>query len=99
MAFTDEDTGGGAAESVGGAGDEDTGHGRILPPKCARTDRRGPAMGPGNELRGAGPGDPPGGRDEKAGPGKRGRRTATGRIACRNCLGAAGPAHVPDPRP
>ena len=27
MAFTDEDTGGGAAESVGGAGDEDTGHG------------------------------------------------------------------------
>ena len=32
MAFTDEDTGGGAAESVGGAGDEDTGHGIILPP-------------------------------------------------------------------
>jgi hypothetical protein len=27
MAFTHEDTGGGAAESVGGAGDEDTGHG------------------------------------------------------------------------
>jgi hypothetical protein len=27
MAFTDEGTGGGAAESVGGAGDEDTGHG------------------------------------------------------------------------
>ena len=27
MAFTDEDTGGGAAESVGGAGDKDTGHG------------------------------------------------------------------------
>ncbi len=31
MAFPDEDTGGGAAESVGGAGDEDTGHGIILP--------------------------------------------------------------------
>jgi hypothetical protein len=31
MAFTDEGTGGGAAESVGGAGDEDTGHGMILP--------------------------------------------------------------------
>ncbi len=44
MAFTHEDTGGATAESVGGAGDEDTGHGRILPPKCARTDRRGPAM-------------------------------------------------------
>jgi hypothetical protein len=27
MAFTDEGTGGGAAESVGGAGDEDAGHG------------------------------------------------------------------------
>src|ERR1700729_2657543 len=27
VAFTDEDTGGGAAESVAGAGDEDTGHG------------------------------------------------------------------------
>jgi hypothetical protein len=27
MAFTHEDTGGGAAESVGGAGDEDAGHG------------------------------------------------------------------------
>src|SRR6266702_1137735 len=32
MAFTGEGTGGGAAESVGGAGDEDTGHGIILPP-------------------------------------------------------------------
>jgi len=32
LAFTDEGTGGGAAESVGGAGDEDTGHGMILPP-------------------------------------------------------------------
>jgi hypothetical protein len=32
MAVTDEGTGGGAAESVGGAGDEDTGHGIILPP-------------------------------------------------------------------
>jgi hypothetical protein len=32
MAFSDEGTGGGAAESVGGAGDEDTGHGIILPP-------------------------------------------------------------------
>jgi hypothetical protein len=31
MALTDEGTGGGAAESVGGAGDEDTGHGIILP--------------------------------------------------------------------
>jgi hypothetical protein len=31
MAFTNEDSGGGAAESVGGAGDEDTGHGTILP--------------------------------------------------------------------
>jgi hypothetical protein len=31
MAFTHEDTSGGAAESVGGAGDEDTGHGMILP--------------------------------------------------------------------
>ena len=31
MAFTDEDTGGASAESVGGAGDEDTGHGVILP--------------------------------------------------------------------
>ena len=31
MAFTHEGTGGGAAESVGGAGDEDTGHGIILP--------------------------------------------------------------------
>jgi hypothetical protein len=30
MAFTEEDTGGGAAESVRGAGDEDTGHGIIL---------------------------------------------------------------------
>jgi hypothetical protein len=27
MAFTDQGIGGGAAESVGGAGDEDTGHG------------------------------------------------------------------------
>jgi len=32
MAVTDEDTGGGAAGSVGGAGDEDAGHGIILPP-------------------------------------------------------------------
>ena len=32
MAFTDEDTGGGAAEPVGRAGDEDAGHGMILPP-------------------------------------------------------------------
>jgi hypothetical protein len=32
MAFTDEGTGGGAAEPVGGAGDEDTRHGIILPP-------------------------------------------------------------------
>ena len=31
MAVTHEGTGGGAAESVGGAGDEDTGHGMILP--------------------------------------------------------------------
>jgi hypothetical protein len=31
MAFTDEDAGGGAAESVGGAGDEDTGHGDDSP--------------------------------------------------------------------
>src|SRR6185312_15228868 len=31
MAFTDEGTGGGAAESVGGAGDEDTGHGDDSP--------------------------------------------------------------------
>jgi hypothetical protein len=39
MAFTHEDTGGGAAESVGGAGDEDTGHGRILPSVvCDRLD-------------------------------------------------------------
>jgi len=32
MTFTYEGTGGGAAESVGGAGDEDAGHGMILPP-------------------------------------------------------------------
>jgi len=32
MALTDEGTGGGPAESVGGAGDEDSGHGIILPP-------------------------------------------------------------------
>jgi hypothetical protein len=32
MAVTDEGAGGGAAESVGGAGDEDTGHGMILSP-------------------------------------------------------------------
>jgi hypothetical protein len=32
MAFTHQGTGGGAAEPVGGAGDEDTGHGMILPP-------------------------------------------------------------------
>src|SRR5258708_15114582 len=64
MAFTDEDTGGGAAESVGGAGDEDTGHGRILPPKCARTDRRGPPMAPGAEVRGARSRDPPGRSDD-----------------------------------
>ena len=32
MAVTDEGTGGGAAESVGGAGDEDAGHEMILPP-------------------------------------------------------------------
>ena len=32
MAFPHEGTGGGAAESVGGAGDEDAGHGIILPP-------------------------------------------------------------------
>jgi hypothetical protein len=32
MAVTHEGTGGGAAESVGGAGDEDAGHGIILPP-------------------------------------------------------------------
>jgi hypothetical protein len=32
MAVLQEDTGGGAAEPVGGAGDEDTGHGIILPP-------------------------------------------------------------------
>ncbi len=33
MAFTEEDTGGGAAESVRGAGDEDAGHGIILSPE------------------------------------------------------------------
>jgi hypothetical protein len=39
MAFTNEDSGGGAAESVGGAGDEDTGHGIILPSVvCDRLD-------------------------------------------------------------
>jgi hypothetical protein len=39
MAFTDEDTGGATAESVGGAGDEDTGHGIILPSVvCDRLD-------------------------------------------------------------
>jgi hypothetical protein len=39
MAFTDEDTGGGAAESVGGASDEDTGHGTTLPSVvCDRLD-------------------------------------------------------------
>jgi hypothetical protein len=32
MSFTHENTGGGTAESVGGAGDEDTGHGIIVPP-------------------------------------------------------------------
>jgi hypothetical protein len=32
MALTHEGTGGGAAESVGGAGDEDAGHEMILPP-------------------------------------------------------------------
>jgi hypothetical protein len=32
MAVTHEGTGGGAGESVGGAGDEDTGHEMILPP-------------------------------------------------------------------
>ena len=32
MAITHEDSGGGAAEAVGGAGDEDTGHGIIVPP-------------------------------------------------------------------
>jgi hypothetical protein len=32
VAVTDEGTGGGAAESVGGAGDEDAGHEMILPP-------------------------------------------------------------------
>jgi hypothetical protein len=32
MAFTHEDPGGGAAEPVGGAGDENTGHGIIVPP-------------------------------------------------------------------
>jgi len=31
MAFTYQGSGGGAAEPVGGAGDEDTGHGIILP--------------------------------------------------------------------
>jgi hypothetical protein len=32
MAFTREDTGGGAAEPVGRAGDDDAGRGMILPP-------------------------------------------------------------------
>jgi hypothetical protein len=32
MAFSHEGTGGGAAESVSGTGDEDAGHGIILPP-------------------------------------------------------------------
>jgi hypothetical protein len=32
MAFTDQDTGSGAAKTVGGAGNEDTGHRIILPP-------------------------------------------------------------------
>jgi hypothetical protein len=36
MALTHEGTGGGAAESVGGAGDEDTGHGITLPPVVSR---------------------------------------------------------------
>src|SRR5690348_18154192 len=44
MAVTDEDAGGATAEPVSGAGDEDTGHGSILPPKWARTGRRGRAM-------------------------------------------------------
>ena len=38
MPFPQESTGSGAAQPVGGAGDEDTGHGTILPP--ARTTRR-----------------------------------------------------------
>ena len=65
MAFTDEGTGGGAAESVGGAGDEDTGHGIILPsvvcqaPDSGSDPERSPLprvvlrRQPGNQDRGA----------------------------------------------
>jgi hypothetical protein len=39
MAFTHQESSGGAAESVGRAGDEDTGHGTILPSVvCDRLD-------------------------------------------------------------
>jgi hypothetical protein len=45
MAVTHQGPGGGAAEPVGGAGDEDTGHGTILPPVLCwhRTAAQAPA--------------------------------------------------------
>jgi hypothetical protein len=45
MAVTHEGTGGGAAESVGGAGDEDAGHEMILPPVVLASVSGG-AIGP-----------------------------------------------------
>jgi hypothetical protein len=62
MAFTDEDTGGGAAESVGGAGDEDAGHGMILPPVMCwyRSDKQGEQRDPRGNNEPAGESRPSG---------------------------------------
>ena len=68
MAVTHEDPGGEAAESVGGAGNEDAGHGIILPPMVCwrRSDAQAPASTSSHParipaaVRGAGPSGPAG---------------------------------------
>jgi hypothetical protein len=50
VAFTDKGTGGGAAESVGGAGDEDAGHGIILPPEVCWYRSAAPGRWPGEPV-------------------------------------------------
>ena len=86
MAFTDEDTGGGAAESVGGAGDEDAGHVMILPPTGCRysaspanhLDQARIARPPGPTALAAAVGDRPGAADGGAGPDGAEYRAAVG---------------------
>jgi hypothetical protein len=67
MAFTHQGTGGSAAESVGGAGDEDTGHednssvGGVLPSGVSNLRRRSllQSHGRAGERSSPDPGDPP----------------------------------------